>query len=336
MDWNIEAMMDAFTIELQKAKTLLESEEIEKKFLGRKGELQAFFQMLSSFSLEEKKEKGGRLNEIKKMMENMIFQKKQEYTDSELEEIDVTLKTKLPLQAARHPILQVMEKTQDIFLSMGFEVFEGPEVDTDYYNFQTVNIPENHPARDMQDTFYLTKDSYVLRTHTSNMQNRILKSKNPPIKAIVPGRVFRYESTDASHDMTFHQVEGILVDTSISIAHLRYVMESFLQKLFGKKVTTRIRPGYFPFVEPGLELDFSCMVCEGKGCKVCKHSGWVEFMGCGMMHEKVLRQGGVDPDQYTGFAFGFGLTRLVMMLYKLDDIRLLHSDDIRFLQQFSS
>ena len=310
-------------------------QQLEITFLGRRGKLQELFQIFASLPKDEKKEYGQKINALKQRIQNDIEQKKKESGSSSGQSIDVTLKKGTPPISCLHPLSKVMEETIDIFVSMGFDVWEGTEVDTDYNNFQTLNIPENHPARDMQDTFYLEKEPYVLRTHTSNMQTKIMGSKEPPIQAIVPGRCFRYEATDASHDMTFYQVEGMMVGENISIASMRYVMETFLKALFKKDVTTRLRPGYFPFVEPGLELDFSCTVCDGKGCRLCSHTGWVEFMGCGMTHPNVYKEAGVDPEKYTGFAFGFGLTRLVMMRYKIDDIRLLHSGDIRFLKQFA-
>jgi phenylalanyl-tRNA synthetase alpha chain len=324
-----------FTEALKRAQTLEEVEHVEKTYLSRHGKLHELFTAMLSLPPDQKKEWGQKLNILKKSSLSKIEQKKATLQDQGKEQIDVTLRKKLPLISSFHPLSQVEQEVVDIFISMGFEVWDGPEVDTEYHNFEALNIPRHHPARDMQDTFYLEKEPYVLRTQTSNMQNRILKSKKPPIRAIVPGRVFRYEATDARHDCAFYQTEGMMVDTNISVAHMRYVLATFLQALFQKEVKTRFRPGYFPFVEPGMELDFSCTICDGKGCKVCKHTGWVEFLGCGMIHPQVLKEGGIDPEQYTGFAFGFGLTRLVMMKYKIDDIRLLHSGDIRFLKQFA-
>ncbi len=217
---------------------------------------------------------------------------------------------------------------------------DGPEVESEYYNFEGLNIPADHPARDMQDTFFLQdkKDKkhgrMVLRTHTSPVQVRTMEKYGAPLRVIVPGRTFRYEATDASHDTTFYQVEGLLIDKDISLSHLKGVMAEFLTRLFGKPVKVRFRPGYFPFVEPGLELDFSCLLCKEKGCRVCKHTGWIEFMGAGMVHENVLKAGGIDHKKYQGWAFGFGLTRLVMMRYGITDIRLLSSGDLRFARQF--
>lgn len=334
MHEQIQQIQNSFRPDLAEAATLEQLEQLEKNYLGRSGKVQDLFNLLPTLAPTVKKEWGQKLNQLKQALQKQVDQKKASLQMTYIEELDVTVQKKLPLLPTLHPLTQLMMETEDIFSSMGFTVWDGPEVDTEYYNFESLNIPKDHPARDMQDTFYLEQEPYVLRTQTSNMQNRILKNGQLPIRAIVPGRVFRVEATDASHDMTFHQVEGIMVDQAVSIAHMRYTMESFLQTLFQKSVRTRLRPGYFPFVEPGMELDFSCTICDGTGCRVCKHTGWVEFMGCGMIHPTVLKEGNVDPEKYTGFAFGFGLTRLVMMRYKIDDIRLLHGGDLRFLSQF--
>ena len=216
---------------------------------------------------------------------------------------------------------------------MGFEIHDGPEVETDYYNFEALNIPKHHPARDMQDTFW-TEDGNLLRTHTSAIQVRAMEKVTPPFRIVGPGRVFRYESTDASHENTFYQVEGMMVDREITVAHLIFVMKELLKEIFHREVTVRLRPGYFPFVEPGFELDIHCLICGGKGCSVCKQSGWVELLPCGLVHPNVLRMGGIDPEEWSGFAFGLGLNRLIMMKYGINDIRHFLSGDIRFLKQF--
>jgi len=235
-----------------------------------------------------------------------------------------------------HPISKIQEEVEDIFISMGFMVLDGPELESDYYNFEALNFPKDHPARDIQDTFYITpeQNNLVLRTHTSSVQVRAMEKYGVPLRAIVPGRVFRYEATDASHDTTFYQVEGFMIDKDVNLAHLKAVVKGFLDKIFHKKIKLRFRPGYFPFTEPSLELDLSCLVCGGKGCRVCKWSGWVEFMGAGMIHPNVLKNGGIDPNKYSSFAFGFSLDRLTMMKYRIDDIRWFHSGDLRFLEQF--
>ncbi|MFW6139706.1 MAG: phenylalanine--tRNA ligase subunit alpha, partial [Spirochaetota bacterium] len=232
-----------------------------------------------------------------------------------------------------HPITRMRMEVEDIFASMGFMIAAGPEVELDYYNFEALNIPQDHPARDMQDTIW-TREGALLRTHTSSVQIRTMEKFRPPIRAIAPGRVFRYEQTDASHEHTFYQVEGLMIDKGISVSNLIAVMKTMLNQVFRQEVKVRLRPGYFPFVEPGFELDINCVLCGGRGCPVCKHSGWLELLPCGLVHPNVLRYGGIDPQEYSGFAFGMGLDRLVMMRYRIDDIRLFHSGDLRFIEQF--
>ena len=236
-----------------------------------------------------------------------------------------------------HPVLQIRREIEDIFLSMGFRVLDGPELETEYYNFEALNIPDYHPARDMQDTFWADtppEARWVLRTHTSPMQVRAMRTFGVPIRCIVPGRVYRNETTDATHESTFHQVEGLVVDEGISVAHLKGVMTRFLGGLFGRESTVRLRPHFFPFVEPGFELDFQCAFCGGDGCSVCKRTGWIEMLGCGMVHPTVLEAGGADPERYTGFAFGVGIDRLTMMRHGIEDIRHFHAGDLRFFEQF--
>jgi phenylalanyl-tRNA synthetase alpha chain len=232
-----------------------------------------------------------------------------------------------------HPITQVQREIEELFVSLGFTVLDGPEVETEYYNFDALNIPADHPARDMQDTFWLN-DGRLLRTHTSPVQVRALEKLGPPLKMIAPGRVFRNEEVDPSHEHTFYQLEGMMVDRNVSVAHLIYFMKTLLSAVFRREVTVRLRPGFFPFVEPGFELDIQCLICGGSGCPVCKQSGWVELLPCGLVHPAVLRYSKVDPERWSGFAFGLGLTRLAMMRYGIDDIRLFASGDLRFLKQF--
>ncbi len=321
-------------------------QEIETKYLGRKGELTLLLQTIKDLTPEEKKTFGPLLNEAKIRITSLFTQKRLDLEQAEMNEqlandnFDITLPGKTRRIGHIHPLSQVQKKVEEIFGQMGFAVMDGPEVESEYFNFEGLNIPSDHPARDMQDTFFVNDKHeekhghLVLRTHTSPVQVRTMQTYGAPLRVIVPGRVFRYEATDASHDTTFNQVEGLLVDKNISLAHLKGVMKEFLSRLFGKEVIVRFRPGYFPFVEPGLELDFSCLICQAKGCSVCKRTGWVEFMGAGMVHPNVLKAGGIDPNEYQGWAFGFGLTRLVMMLYEIDDIRLLTSGDLRFMRQF--
>lgn len=331
---------------LKKIGTLQDLQGLEVKYLGRKGELTTILKGIKDLSIEEKKTFGQLSNTVKKQLEEGFANKQQELDNAgiakELEKdfFDTTIPGKARPLGHIHPISQVQEEVERIFSQMGFTVMDGPEVESEYYNFEGLNIPADHPARDMQDTFFIQdKDDkkhgkMVLRTHTSPVQVRTMEKYGAPLRVIVPGRVFRYEATDASHDTTFYQVEGLLIDKEISLSHLKGVMAEFLSRLFGKPVKVRFRPGYFPFVEPGLELDFSCLICEEKGCRVCKKTGWVEFMGAGMVHENVLKSGGIDPKKYQGWAFGFGLTRLVMMRYAIDDIRLLTGGELRFLKQF--
>jgi len=235
---------------------------------------------------------------------------------------------------ALHPLTLVTQHVEDVFRAMGFMLLDYPEIETEFNNFDALNIPAAHPARDMQDTFWLTSPGRLLRTHTSTGQVRTMKAYAPPFRAIFPGRVFRYESTDASHEHTFHQVEGLMVDRRTSVANLVYSMKTLLSEIFEREVTVRLRPGFFPFVEPGFELDIQCQVCGGDGCSVCKHSGWVELLPCGLVHPSVLRHGGLDPDEWQGWAFGLGLSRLVMMKYQIEDIRHLLGGDLRFVSQF--
>lgn len=321
--------------------------ELELKYLGRsQGKLTELLKGLKNLSDEEKPIVGKVANEVKKSIEERFETKRREMENAQIdaelskEFFDVTIPGVSPKEGHVHPLSQVQEEVERIFSQMGFAVMDGPEIESEYYNFEGLNIPADHPARDMQDTFFVADKEdkkhgrMVLRTQTSPVQLRAMEKYGAPLRLIVPGRVFRYEATDASHDSTFYQVEGLLIDKNISLAHLKGVLKEFLSRLFGKEVSVRFRPGYFPFVEPGLEVDFSCLLCEGKGCRVCKHSGWMEFMGAGMVHENVLKAGGIDPKEYQGWAFGFGLTRLVMMRYAIDDIRLLTSGDLRFIRQF--
>ena len=320
--------------------------DLEVEYLGRKGKLTQILRGLKDLSPEEKPKAGAMANQVKTRLEAAFTAKERAISDAELEKeledefFDITLPGKRKEIGHIHPLYQVQEEVERIFNQMGFRIADGPEMESEYFNFEGLNIPADHPARDMQDTFFIKdKDDkeqgrMVLRTHTSPMQVRGLQKWGAPLRMIIPGRCFRNEATDATHEHTFDQVEGMLIDKDISIAHLKGVMTEFLTRLFGKPVKVRFRPGYFPFVEPGLELDFSCLLCDGKGCRVCKKTGWVEFMGCGMTHEAVLKAGGVDPKKYQGWAFGFGLTRLVMMRHQVTDIRLLTSGDLRFTRQF--
>ena len=328
------------------AKSEAELLEVEKSYLGKTGSLQEVLKSVKDLSTEQKPVIGKLSNEIKKEIELEVEKQKKQLKQLtinhklESEFLDVTLPGDKPKTGHVHLIPQTQKEVEKIFGELGFAVMDGPEVESEYYNFEALNIPDTHPARDMQDTFFLANKNdakharLVLRTHTSPVQIRSMLQHGAPLRIIAPGRVFRYEATDASHDSTFHQVEGLLIDENISLSHLKGVMAEFLTRLFGQKVKVRFRPGYFPFVEPGLELDFSCLLCSGSGCRVCKHSGWIEFMGAGMVHPNVLKAGGIDSDKYQGWAFGFGLTRLVMMKHRITDIRYLMNGDLRFINQF--
>ncbi len=328
----------AFT-SIPKAQTENELDNLKNTFIGKKGSLSNITKKLGSLNVEEKKLVGQKVNEISRSIEELVHTTREKLQNAEIEQqisteiFDIFRPLPPKRRGTLHPITRIQIEVEDIFVSMGFQVMDGPEVETDYNNFQALNFSDDHPARDMQDTFY-TDDGNLLRTHTSAIQVRALKVLTPPFKIIAPGRVFRYEEVDASHENTFNQVEGMVVGQDISIAHLIYTMEELLNQIFGKKMTVRLRPGYFPFVEPGFELDFQCLVCGGKGCSVCKHSGWVELLPCGLIHPNVLKFSGLDPNVWTGFAFGLGLDRLVMMRYGINDIRYFNSSNLRFLNQF--
>ncbi|HVR74903.1 MAG TPA: phenylalanine--tRNA ligase subunit alpha [Planctomycetota bacterium] len=313
--------------------------DLKVRFLGKKGTLTAILRGLGQASPAERQTLGKRVNEVKALMEARLEDAKASVADRVLrgrlddEWVDVTLDSHRREVGRLHPVTQIQYEIEDVFTSMGFEVLDGPQVETDYYNFEALNIPRDHPARDMQDTFYL-EDGNLLRTHTSPIQVRGMQRLRPPFKIIGPGKVFRCERIDASHDTTFHQIEGMMVDRDIKVAHLIFFMKLLLSRIFRREEHVRLRPGYFPFVEPGFELDIRCLLCKGEGCSVCKQVGWLEVLPCGMVHPNVLRAGNIDPTVYSGFAFGLGLDRLVMMRYGIEDIRHFHAADLRFLRQF--
>lgn len=319
---------------------------LKSSFLGKKGKISEVLKSLKDCSVEEKKVIGPKANEIKNDITSLINNK---LAALEVEEINKKLaKNKIDITAQGHifkssellggihPVTIISDQVKDVFLSMGFEILDGPHIETEYNNFEALNIPDDHPARDMQDTFWFGDFKHLLRTHTSAVQVRGMKTHKPPFRFIAPGKVFRCERTDASHEMVFHQLEGMLIDKHISVGNLIYFMKQLLSSIFEKEVEVRLRPGFFPFVEPGFELDIKCLICKGKGCSVCKQTGWVELLPCGMVHPNVLRHGNIDPEKYNGFAFGLGLDRLVMMRYGIDDIRHLHGGDLRFVSQFTS
>ena len=314
-------------------------EEIHSRFLGKKGELTGILKGLKDLAPEERKTVGQLANQTREGLQQLFNTSRKTVEERAIaarlasEHFDA-LRPVAPAGGSLHPHTIVQNRVEDIFVSMGFVVMDGPEVETDENNFGKLNFSDDHPARDMQDTFW-TADGNLLRTHTSPVQIRTMQELEPPIYMIAPGRVYRYEELDASHQHTFFQIEGMMIDRDISVANLLYVMRGMLSRIFERDdVKVRVRPGYFPFVEPGLELDFQCLICGGDGCSVCKHLGWVEMGGSGLVHPNVLRSGGLDPDEWSGFAFGFGLDRLVMMLYEIEDIRHFLSGNLRFLKQF--
>jgi phenylalanyl-tRNA synthetase alpha chain len=325
--------------EITAAHSLEEVQDLRIKYLGRKSRIVSILKGLGALPEETRPEAGRVSNEIKKSIEGTLSKRAGELSKDifsrleEKEKIDITEPGIKRERGTLHPITQLLMEVEDIFMSMGFTIAAGPEVELDYYNFEALNIPQDHPARDIQDTIW-TVNGTLLRTHTSSVQIRTMEKLKPPIRIVAPGRVFRYEETNASHEHTFYQVEGLMVDKNISVANLIAVMRTMLREVFQKDIAVRLRPGYFPFVEPGFELDIGCHLCEGKGCQVCKYSGWEELLGCGLVHPNVLKMSGIDPEEYSGFAFGIGLDRLVMMRYGIDDIRLFHSGNLRFLRQF--
>ena len=314
-------------------------ENIRIKYLGKKGELTAVLKGMGALSPEERPQIGSLANEIRSFLENEIDQKKAELqkklTDERLkkEVIDVTMPGKKQNIGALHPLTQALNQIKDIAIGMGFEIVEGPDVELDYYNFEALNIPKNHPARDTQDTFYIN-DNVVLRTQTSPMQIRAMENQKPPIRIIAPGMVYRSDAVDATHSPVFHQIEGLVVDKGITMADLKGTLEAFIKALYGQNSRLRFRPHHFPFTEPSAEVDLGCFVCGGEGCRVCKGEGWIEILGCGMVHPKVLKTCGIDPEVYSGFAFGVGLERIAMGRYDIDDLRLFYENDVRFLKQF--
>ncbi len=316
--------------------------DLQIKYLGRKGELTKALKTIGELAEDQRKELGKLANGIKDevMARFKAVQDKLEEISIGEDFYDITLPGTKKARGHIHPISRIQAELEDLFLSMGFMVLDGPELESDFYNFEALNIPSSHPARDMQDTFYVDLKNQqgqfdlVMRTHTSPVQVRAMQKYGAPLRCVVPGRVFRAEATDAVHEHTFYQLEGLMIDKDISIANLISVMKELISGVFGKEMEVRIRPGYFPFVEPGIEMDIKCTICGGAKCPSCKHSGWLELLPAGMVHPKVLEYGGIDPKEFSGFAFGLGMTRLAMMKYGIGDIRLFQGGDLRFLEQF--
>jgi len=320
-------------------KTPDELESLRVAMLGKKGELTAILRGMGSLSPEERPMIGQMANEVRASIESMIAQKKAQCESAAAaiklarETIDVTMPGKKSPVGKRHPMFGVLEEIEDIFIGMGFSIVEGPEVELDYYNFEALNLPKHHPARDTQDTFYIS-ENVLLRTQTSPVQVRTMEKQKPPIRIISPGRVYRSDAVDATHSPVFHQIEGLVVDKGITMSDLKGTLAVFAKRLYGEDAVVRFRPHHFPFTEPSAEMDIRCFSCGGEGCRLCKGEGWIEILGCGMVHPKVLANCDIDPELYSGFAFGLGLERIVMRRYNIDDLRLFTENDLRFLRQF--
>lgn len=324
---------------IKECKSLKELSDLKVQYLGKKGELTVVLRGMGALTPEERPIIGALVNELRDELNNLIEEKEKELKKEELlkkletENIDVTEPSKKVNLGSLHPITQIINEVEEIFLGMGYEIADGPEVEKAIYNFDKLNTPPDHPARDVQDTFYIT-DDIVLRSQTSPVQARVMENQKPPIKIICPGAVYRSDSVDATHSPVFHQIEGLVVDKNVSMTDLKGTLEMFAKKCLGENTKIRFRPHHFPFTEPSAEADVSCFVCGGKGCRVCKGEGWIELLGCGMVHPNVLKNCGIDPEEYSGFAFGFGVERIAMAKFGIEDMRLLFENDVRFLKQF--
>jgi len=339
MQDQLNKILEEAKSQLEKATDRAQTEEIRVKLLGKKGELTQILRGMGKLDPEERKTTGQMANKVRSQIEGMLEEKFEavraaaKEAQFKRERIDVTEPGRRPKQGVKHPLTITMEEISKVFMNMGFSIVEGPEVETVFNNFDALNASPDHPARDMTDTFYITED-VLLRTQTSPVQVRTLLKQKPPIKVISPGRCFRCDTPDATHSPMFHQIEGLVVDEGITMADLKGTLDSFAKQLFGPDTKTKFRPHHFPFTEPSAEVDVSCFKCGGKGCRVCKGSGWIEILGCGMVHPNVLKVGGLDTEKYTGFAFGLGVERVAMLKYGVDDIRLFYENDMRFIEQF--
>ncbi|HIR46386.1 MAG TPA: phenylalanine--tRNA ligase subunit alpha [Candidatus Caccousia avicola] len=339
MKQELEAIRQRAISELEAAKGQQELEMLRVKYLGKKGEVTAILKKMGGLSAEERPVIGQLANEVRTMIEDEITKRAAELKEAALQErlkneaLDVTLPGRQRPLGASHPLSIVLDEIKEIFVGMGFDIVDGPEVETDYYNFEALNIPKNHPARDTQDTFYIN-ENILLRTQTSPVQVRVMEKQKPPIRIISPGRVYRSDAVDATHSPLFHQIEGLVVAEGITFADLKGTLETFVKRLYGEDSVVRFRPHHFPFTEPSAEVDVQCFNCHGEGCRLCKGEGWIEILGCGMVHPKVLQNCGIDPEKYSGFALGMGLERVVMRRYNIDDLRLFYENDVRFLKQF--
>lgn len=339
MKEQLEAIRQKALNELENAASIQNIEAVRIKFLGKKGELTGILKQMGKLSAEERPVVGQLANVIRSEIEAKIEEdsksiaQKLQAEKLKAEKIDVTLPGKAKVLGSRHPLTVVLDDIKDIFIGMGFDIVDGPEVEKDYYNFEALNIPKDHPARDTQDTFYIN-ENIVLRTQTSPVQVRVMEKQQPPIRIISPGRVFRSDAVDATHSPLFHQIEGLVVDKGVSFADLKGTLEIFIKQLYGEDSVVRFRPHHFPFTEPSAEVDVQCFNCHGAGCPLCKGEGWIEILGCGMVHPKVLETCNIDPEVYSGFAFGLGLERIAMRRYNINDLRLFFENDVRFLKQF--
>lgn len=339
MKEKLAAIKETALNEISGSKLSADLETIRVKYLGKKGELTSILRGMGGLSAEERPLIGKLANEVREHIEAALdgsiksIKEKEKNEKLKNEVIDISMPGKKQAIGKKHPLELTLDRVKEIFIEMGFTIEEGPEVELDYYNFEALNIPKNHPARSEQDTFYIN-DNIVLRTQTSPVQARVMENQKPPIKMIAPGKVYRSDAVDATHSPIFYQMEGLVIDKNVTFADLKGTLDLFAKKMFGENVKTKFRPHHFPFTEPSAEVDATCFVCGGEGCRVCKGSGWIEILGCGMVHPQVLKNCGIDPEEYSGFAFGFGIDRMVMLSYGIDDIRQLYESDMRFLNQF--
>lgn len=335
----LEAIREEAIKRMEQSDALDKLNDIRVAYLGKKGKLTEVMKGMKDVAAEERPRVGQLVNDTRKALEEKMDEMKKELMaaarEAKMQEevIDVTLPAKKNSVGHRHPNTIALEDVENIFVGMGYEVVEGPEVEYDYYNFEALNIPANHPAKDEQDTFYIN-DNILLRTQTSSVQARVMEKGNLPIRVIAPGRVFRADEVDATHSPSFHQIEGLVIDKNITFADLKGTLAEFAREMFGEDTKVKFRPHHFPFTEPSAEVDMTCFKCGGKGCRMCKGSGWIEILGCGMVHPRVLKMSGIDPEEYSGFAFGIGLERITLLKYEIDDMRLLYENDVRFLKQF--
>lgn len=337
---NIQTLREDFQNVLNQASTSQDLEEIKVKFLGKKGPIQNLMRFLKDVEASERPQMGKEINDLKELITLQLSEKLEVFINQEIEtqlkkeSIDVTLPGRQNSIGRKHPVIHTLDQMINALIELGFSVQYGPEIESDFYNFEALNMPSDHPARDMQDTFYITPHT-LLRTHTSNIQVRVMESQKPPLRIIAPGKAYRNEDITTRSHVIFHQIEALYVDKGVTFGDLFSTLDQFLKKMFHQDIKIRYRPSYFPFVEPGMEVDISCLICNGQGCSLCKHSGWLEILGAGMVHPEVLKNGGIDPEEYTGYAWGMGVERMANLKYGIRDIRMYTQNDMRFLEQFS-